>query len=239
MSGGIAIMGWSAGCQMIFSIFGAAHNPMIANEEYALLQQYIGKFMLYDPPHVAFGYPVPFDNKNYVPWEDTSLKPEDIPVAFSEWVSSYYDHPCYDFATRSLPSSATIHDLNGIPKKTRRTSVYDWSEEDKAKGIEMEAMKSEVLTFMPPSQATLCKLSEKALFDTESVSSWFPNVDVTYIGVTSTNWMCAWGEIETKRLYEAALKKNGRVIGRKIHFLDMVGLNHFVSTPTSLPGELD
>lgn len=92
---------------------------------------------------------------------------------------------------------------------------------------------------MPPSQATLCKLSEKALFDTESVSSWFPNVDVTYIGVTSTNWMCAWGEIETKRLYEAALKKNGRVIGRKIHFLDMVGLNHFVSTPTSLPGELD
>ncbi|KAH7868238.1 uncharacterized protein C8R40DRAFT_852635 [Lentinula edodes] len=80
---------------------------------------------------------------------------------------------------------------------------------------------------MPPSQATLCKLSEKALFDTESVSSWFPNVDVTYIGVTSTNWMCAWGEIETKRLYEAALKKNGRVIGRKIHFLDMVGLNHF------------
>lgn len=99
-----------------------------------------------DPPHVAFGYPVPFDNKNYVPWEDTSLKPEDIPVAFSEWVSSYYDHPCYDFATRSLPSSATIHDLNGIPKKTRRTSVYDWSEEDKAKGIEMEAMKSEVLT---------------------------------------------------------------------------------------------
>ncbi|KAJ4469879.1 hypothetical protein J3R30DRAFT_3673774 [Lentinula aciculospora] len=138
MSGGVAIMGWSAGCQIIFSIFGAAHNPMISSELYLLLQEYIGKFLLYDPPHVAFGYPVPPDNKNYVPWEDSSLKPEDIPVAFSEWVSSYYNHP--------LPSSATVHDLDGISKKTSKTSISAWSEEEKAKGIEMEAMKTEVLT---------------------------------------------------------------------------------------------
>ncbi|KIK67735.1 hypothetical protein GYMLUDRAFT_36486 [Collybiopsis luxurians FD-317 M1] len=227
MSGGLAVMGWSAGCQIVLSLLGAVHNPMISDDLHSLLQSYIGRAMIYDPPHVAFGYPLPSDNKNYIPWEDTSLKLEEIPVVFSNWVSSYYDHPCYDPSTGSLRSSATIHDLDGVRKRAEKTTISTWSEEEKAKGVEMPAMKNEILTFTPPPQATLHKLSRKALFDPESARVWFPNVDVAYIGVTNTIWMCAWAEIQTKQLYEEVLKRDDSASRRKIHFVDMDGSNHF------------
>ncbi|KAF5366909.1 hypothetical protein D9757_011377 [Collybiopsis confluens] len=220
MSGGIALTGWSAGCQIALSMLGTVQNPFISDQLYSLLRAYIGRVIIYDPPHVAFGYPLPADNKNYIPWEDTSLKPEDIPAIFSNWVSSFYDHPCYDPAAGSLRSSATIHELDGLRQKGENPTVSTWSDEEKAKGMEMPAMINEILTFTPPPQATLHKLVTKALFDADSARSWFPNVSVTYIGVTHTIWMCGWGEITTKRRHQ-------ETPGREMRFLDMDGANHF------------
>ncbi|KAJ3712686.1 hypothetical protein C8R42DRAFT_594451 [Lentinula raphanica] len=147
MSGGLAIMGWSAGCQMILALLGVAHSPMISNKGYVLLQNYIGKFLLYDPPYVAFRYPDPLEDiKYYVPWKDTSLPPEALPVAFSEWVGSYYDHPYYEHEPRKSPSLTTIHDLDGLPKRKAENSLASWSDEEKAMGIEPQAGEAEVLT---------------------------------------------------------------------------------------------
>ncbi|KAF9062032.1 hypothetical protein BDP27DRAFT_1300589 [Rhodocollybia butyracea] len=77
--GGVAIMGWSFGCATVLSLFGVVKNPMISDKHYDLLQEYIGDFILYDPPHVAFGYPVPSDSPNYVPWEDLTIPLEIFP----------------------------------------------------------------------------------------------------------------------------------------------------------------
>ncbi|KIK69419.1 hypothetical protein GYMLUDRAFT_153315 [Collybiopsis luxurians FD-317 M1] len=147
-SGGIAIMGWSFGCATVLSLLGSARNPRIPRELYKLLEKYIGDFVLYDPPAVAFGYPLPADCKNYNPWLDSSLSPAEVPMAFARWVSSYYDHPCYDSATRSLPASATIHDLDGARRyanKEEEVSIASWTETELTKGIELEPGANDVI----------------------------------------------------------------------------------------------
>ncbi|KAF8823779.1 hypothetical protein HHX47_DHR9000168 [Lentinula edodes] len=226
-SGGVAIFGWSAGCSTVLSFLGASHNPMISQESYKLLEEYIGNCILYDPTYLCFGYTLPSDNRNYIPWADPTVAPEDIPRAVSEWVSSYYDHPCYDPISGSLPVTATIHDLDGTRTKSDEITISSWTDEELVKGIEGVPAKNEMLAFQPPVQNTLRLLSDRAFFDQTNVTTWFPDVDVLYLGGTRSNWMCAWGEIETKKRYlQARSRKDSHV--REVQFFDMDGLNHLV-----------
>ncbi|KAJ3821553.1 hypothetical protein F5880DRAFT_1624692 [Lentinula raphanica] len=141
-SGGIAILGWSGGCLPIVSFL----------ELYNFLVEYIGDLILYgtvfcsiltffvltvlmlDPSYHCFGYPLPHDNRNYVPWEDQTISSEEFLHAFSEWVSSYYDHPCYDPVSRSLLVTASINDFDGQRRKSDEISVLSWTDEDLARG---------------------------------------------------------------------------------------------------------
>ncbi|KAJ3837751.1 hypothetical protein F5878DRAFT_202088 [Lentinula raphanica] len=143
--GGLAIFGWSAGCATILSVLGAAQNPLIKEELYKDLQEYLAKCILYDPAYFSFGYTPPDDNPNYIPWHDPAVSVEDLPLAVAEWVSSYYDHPCYDPLSQSLPSTATIYDLDGKKKKSDLMSLSTWSEEDFTKGLEGPPAKGELL----------------------------------------------------------------------------------------------
>ncbi|KAJ3864993.1 hypothetical protein EV359DRAFT_39860 [Lentinula novae-zelandiae] len=144
-NGGVAIFGWSAGCSTVLSFLGASHNPMISQESYKLLEEYIGNCILYDPTYLCFGYTLPSDNHNYIPWADPTVAPEDIPRAVSEWVSSYYDHPCYDPISGSLPVTATIHDLDGTRTKSDEITISSWTDEELVKGIEGIPAKNEML----------------------------------------------------------------------------------------------
>ncbi|KAJ4493406.1 hypothetical protein C8R41DRAFT_764311 [Lentinula lateritia] len=144
-NGGVAIFGWSAGCSTVLSFLGASHNPMISQESYKLLEEYIGNCILYDPTYLCFGYTLPSDNPNYIPWADPTVAPEDIPRAVSEWVSSYYDHPCYDPISGSLPVTATIHDLDGTRTKSDEITISSWTDEELVKGIEGIPAKNEML----------------------------------------------------------------------------------------------
>ncbi|KAJ4482855.1 hypothetical protein C8J55DRAFT_559677 [Lentinula edodes] len=249
-NGGIAILAWSAGCSTVLSFLGGTQNPLISKELYQLLQQYVGNCILYgqrfilffkarltkrhvpkDPTYLCFGYPLPSDNRNYIPWDDLTVSTDELPQLVAEWVSSYYDHPCYDPVTRSLPSTATVNELDGIRLKSDRISISSWTDEELVKGLEGSSAKNETLVFQPSVQKILRQLSEQALFNETSVSNWFPGVGVSYIGGTRSNWMCAWAIIETKRRYLRTLftgiEKNGRSYNiRKIRFVDMDGLNH-------------
>ncbi|KAJ3711694.1 hypothetical protein C8R42DRAFT_332263 [Lentinula raphanica] len=84
-------------------------------------------------------------------------------------------------------------------------------------------------------QKTLRSLSTQALFDSTSVSGWFPEVEVSYIGGTRSNWVCAWTKIETEKRYlqakfvgdEERISRSGKWSNiRKMRFFDMDGLNH-------------
>ncbi|KAJ3877576.1 hypothetical protein F5051DRAFT_251952 [Lentinula edodes] len=145
-SGGVAILGWSGGCLPIVSFLGATQNRMFSEELYGFLVEYIGECIFYDPSYNCFGYPLPPDNRNYIPWEDTANSSEDFLQTFSNWVSSYYDHPCYDPITRSLPATATIHDLDGSRRKSDETSVSSWTAEEIVKGTEERPARNEIAT---------------------------------------------------------------------------------------------
>ncbi|KAJ3892395.1 hypothetical protein GG344DRAFT_87785 [Lentinula edodes] len=129
-NGGIAIFAWSAGCSTVLSFLGGTQNPLISKELYQLLQQYVGNCILYDPTYLCFGYPLPSDNRNYIPWDDLTVSTDELPQLVAEWVSSYYDHPCYDPVTRSLPSTATVNELDGIRLKSDRISISSWTDEE-------------------------------------------------------------------------------------------------------------
>ncbi|KAJ4471423.1 hypothetical protein J3R30DRAFT_3299672 [Lentinula aciculospora] len=144
-NGGVAIFGWSAGCSTVLSLLGLTRNPMISEDLYIGLQEYIGNCIIYDPPYFCFGYIPPSDNRNYIPWNDPAVSAEDLPGVVAEWISSYYDHPCYDPVSQSLSSKAGIHDLDGIRQKGDRMSVSSWTDEETAMGLEGTPAKNEVL----------------------------------------------------------------------------------------------
>lgn len=163
-NGGIAILAWSAGCSTVLSFLGGTQNPLISKELYQLLQQYVGNCILYgqrsisffkarltnpkDPTYLCFGYPLPSDNRNYIPWDDPTVSTDELPQLVAEWVSSYYDHPCYDPVTRSLPSTATMNELDGIRLKSDRISISSWTDEELVKGLERSSAKNETLVLV-------------------------------------------------------------------------------------------
>ncbi|KAJ3793261.1 hypothetical protein GGU11DRAFT_692126 [Lentinula aff. detonsa] len=145
-SGGLAILGWSGGCLPIVSFLGAIRNRMISEELYNFLEDYIGDCIFYDPSYHCFGYPLPPENQNYIPWEDTRISSEEFLHAFSQWVSSYYDHPCYDPVSRSLLTTASINDFDGQRQKSDEISVSSWTDEEIAQGTEERPSKNEIST---------------------------------------------------------------------------------------------
>ncbi|KAJ3837749.1 hypothetical protein EV361DRAFT_797953 [Lentinula raphanica] len=162
-SGGIAILGWSGGCLPIVSFLGVVRNRMMSEELYNFLVEYIGDLILYDPSYHCFGYPLPHDNRNYVPWEDQTISSEEFLHAFSEWVSSYYDHPCYDPVSRSLLVTASINDFDGQRRKSDEISVLSWTDEDLARGTEERPAKNEISTCVYNLSISSCFLITIAL----------------------------------------------------------------------------
>ncbi|KAJ3731479.1 hypothetical protein DFJ43DRAFT_999166 [Lentinula guzmanii] len=142
---GVAIFGWSAGCSTVLSLLGAIQNQFIPDDLYKGLQEYVRSCLIYDPTYFSFGYTPPSDSRNYIPWDDPTVSKEDLPQVVAEWVSSYYDHPCYDVVGQSLPSTASIYDLDGIRSKSEQISFSSWTEEDIAKGLEGASANNEVL----------------------------------------------------------------------------------------------
>ncbi|KIK69420.1 hypothetical protein GYMLUDRAFT_152537 [Collybiopsis luxurians FD-317 M1] len=147
-SGGITIMGWSFGCATALSLLGSPENSRISDEIHDFLSEYIDNFILYDAPFQALGYPVSPDCPNYLPWLDSSLAPAELPAAFAKWVGSYYDHCCYDPTTRSLSTSASVLDLDGVrpyTDKEEEISTTFWTEEELTKGIEGKSGEKDIL----------------------------------------------------------------------------------------------
>ncbi|KIK69421.1 hypothetical protein GYMLUDRAFT_647216 [Collybiopsis luxurians FD-317 M1] len=121
--GGIVILGWSLGNATVLSFLATAGTSLLISDELStLLEKYVRNCVLYEPTCFAIGCPLPADNPNYIPWEDPSLSPEDFPVAVSRWVSSYYDHPCYDPTKHFI-----ILDRRGIVERCRRRGNEDGS----------------------------------------------------------------------------------------------------------------
>ncbi|TFK39624.1 hypothetical protein BDQ12DRAFT_603738 [Crucibulum laeve] len=122
-AGGIVPVGWSMGTATMMALFS---NPALIPKEVSrdLLEQYVRDIILYDPPHLSFGYEVPKGHNTYVPWTDPDCKTgEERYKAFNGWVSSYFDEP-----------DGWAGDISALDmrKRTERATMNSWTSEEMA-----------------------------------------------------------------------------------------------------------
>ncbi|KDQ57019.1 hypothetical protein JAAARDRAFT_86452, partial [Jaapia argillacea MUCL 33604] len=87
--GGFSVMGWSMGNATPLAVFG--HPEVIPKETLAKLELHFRQLILYDPPHLVFGYHQP--PEIYDPFTDPDFPtPEAAFNNFRYRVSTYYNH---------------------------------------------------------------------------------------------------------------------------------------------------
>ncbi|EPQ52536.1 hypothetical protein GLOTRDRAFT_47201 [Gloeophyllum trabeum ATCC 11539] len=215
-SGGLAVLGWSMGCAWAIALFG--HPDKVPKRVYDRLKPYYRMLILYDPPHLAFGYELPCELKRCLPWYNPDFPtPADVAKMMPHWVSSYYDQS--KFSTRDIMQ----YDFSS---RTERASIDSMTSEQCARNCDSAALVRLEVPMLTVMQPALRKQTEKALFDEEVTREIFPNVEIVLQVCTSTLGSCLYGFSETERMYNECLEKG---IGlRPIKFQYLEG-NHFVS----------
>ena len=75
-------------------------------------------------------------------------------------------------------------------------------------------------------QRLLQKVTRKVLFDEYLATYFFPEVPVTLIGASRSNWHCLWAGLETKRRYNYRIARGQNI--RPMRFVTIEEANHFV-----------
>ncbi|EEB95792.1 hypothetical protein MPER_05184, partial [Moniliophthora perniciosa FA553] len=209
-------MGWSMGAATAMTMF--SDPSIISPQLHNRLKDYVKDLILDDPPHLVFAYEVPAGLTVYDPWTDPRFNTtEELFENFGFWVSSFYNHP--------NPFSGRIQDMDMSPR-TDDTTVAKWTQAEFDKWFtEDAAVRSEFPMFQPPMQATLRAATDRVFYDKRIISSYFPDVKVTLIAGTRTNWQCMWGPLETKRIHDATVVAGKSA--RKMQLFRIEGGNHF------------
>ncbi|TFK48120.1 hypothetical protein OE88DRAFT_1737831 [Heliocybe sulcata] len=213
-TGGFAVMGWSLGNATPTSLF--AYPEAVTKERYAKLEPYVRQLILYDPPHLTYGYPQP--PEGYNPFTDPAFKnPQEVFDNFRYWVSGYYNHA-------GLPTRKVL-ELDFTPRGAR-PSVDNMTPAEYAKNFDgLAAARTEFPMFFPM-QPALNEMGQRAFFDEDLVKSVLPRTEVAWQVCENTNWYCAFGFVEAERQYKENVAKGKKV--RPIKFQEIKGANHFV-----------
>ncbi|KAF5334567.1 hypothetical protein D9758_015783 [Tetrapyrgos nigripes] len=213
-TGGIAITGWSSGAITAMSMF--ADPALVSGRAYSLLQKYVKDLVIYDAPAIAFGYP--YLNDMYYPWLDKDVNsPEEMSKNLVSWASSYYSHPNPHGPSTSLLDSRKLTDHQS-----------KWTPEEQDKFFHKPSVSQELSVF-GPMQPAINTMAKEVLFNPDLASSYFPSLKLTYLVCTRSNWLSAWGAIETRRIYvEEYMKLPSSERLRELEFVPIEGANHMV-----------
>ncbi|GJJ13428.1 hypothetical protein Clacol_007682 [Clathrus columnatus] len=226
-SGGLALMGWSLGNVTTLSLLAFANtlDPSMMNT----LDAYLRKFIIFDPPHHALGYPTP--PGGYNPYFD-----EEIPVAqreprFSIWVSGYYSHSSAIFDTEipipELFAPGVLEQKNPNPKKP--STLTRLTPTDVSKGLE-KVTKAHGDHFMldEKSHPVHRKVLLRALFgdynDGNSVMA-LPNTQIAYIWCTESVWETPYAARSLQAEIESPPPHH--YVQRSVEFIPFEGANHY------------
>ncbi|KAJ7594911.1 Alpha/Beta hydrolase protein [Mycena floridula] len=208
-TGGYCVLGWSIGTVTACSLF-QSKSP-----EFEPLEAYVKDLILYEPPYLSFGYDAPDSTKgNNMLADPTAMIPANFYKLFTQNAGWYYNHS---------RNPTTIQDLD--LKGTKESTTANWTSEEMAKYTDENATLSEMFMFGPAMQRTIKTLANHVLFDQDLAQSYFPQVHISYIVCTRASWRSAWGNIETKRLYNEHINRGEKI--RKMSFLAVEGANHF------------
>ncbi|KAG7090233.1 hypothetical protein E1B28_011833 [Marasmius oreades] len=216
-AGGIAIMGCSMGNSSAMALFS---DPKLSPPEtYLKLKPYIKDLVLYEPPHLCFAYPLPPGVDVYNPLNNSDQTiPGSKAPNFKFWVSSFYNH-------RDI-NSADLRDMDTPTKGSSDATITKWSQEEFQRYVnETATVRSELPMFVEPMQTTLKELSDRVFYDEGLTRTYFPDLKLTMVVGTRSNWMCTWGSLETQRIHDLRVEKGAAV--RPMKTYRIIGGNHY------------
>ncbi|KAJ8695745.1 hypothetical protein PTI98_005674 [Pleurotus ostreatus] len=201
--GGVVVVGWSIGTVSAMAPF--SFPEAIPLETYHLLDRYVRRLVLYDPPHLAFGLELPADTVLHDPWGDATTKsPEEVFETFKFWVSSYFEVP--------EGWGGSINELDSR-KRTERTTVDSWSQEEHDRFFSQDgAARAELHWFSEAMQKSINRMATSCLFD-ECTTGRSP-------------WHTIWAAHRIKEIHDECVLR--RIRPRPMEFVAIPDGNHFV-----------
>ncbi|KAF8523962.1 hypothetical protein BU17DRAFT_43319, partial [Hysterangium stoloniferum] len=210
-NGGIALMGWSLG--NILPILIMSSIALLPVEMKTRLQLYVRRTILYDAPHLPFGFQVP--TRLYLPFSDNTIPEADLGQVFGSWVSSYFAHK--DLASRDADNL-----VDKLPDPSKKSTVSGMTEQELSSVVDFTPAQRSENAFMTTMQPALFRQTCKALFDRSTDTAW-PNLKVWVLYGDCSPWpilFAAW-EIEKMDM----LRNKKRTMEHRV----LNGANHFVS----------
>ncbi|KAF4600234.1 hypothetical protein EYR40_007346 [Pleurotus pulmonarius] len=201
--GGVVVVGWSIGTVSAMAPF--SFPEVLPLETYDLLNRYVKRLVLYDPPYLAFGLELPGDTALFDPWGDATTKSrEEVFETFKLWVSSYFDVP--------EGWSGSINELDSR-KRTERATVDSWTQEEHERFFSQDgAAMAEMHWFSATMQKCINRMATSCLFD-EAMNVRSP-------------WHTIWAAHRIKEINDECVLR--RIRPRPIEFVVIPAGNHFV-----------
>lgn len=249
--GGISIANWSASGCLATSLLGFGASLPSSTREF--LGDYLRSVILYgmyillfeevhtsksppDPPFAVLGLKPLTIDECYLPFIDPTLSNEEKVNRFPEWVTSYYTH------SPSALSSFCIQNYDELPTREEflegvtstgdsepapsllRTSTEILKEVGDPEGVfrshnPMLFINSEIRA----------EAFEKALFDDETTSKVFPNVEVPVVVCRQSTGVCMYSAWEIHRRILKHRREKGGPTVRPLSMRFWARMNHAVS----------
>ncbi|KAJ7612579.1 hypothetical protein FB45DRAFT_301796 [Roridomyces roridus] len=223
-TGGLVLVGWSLANATTLSLL--ANPTVVGRELYEAIEPYLRTLVMYDPPTVALGYPMPPDTQVYYPLAvDPTVDPEERHSAIAVWVSAFYDHSDLGSGEPTGVHWAKPSEVVD-PADTATIDCYSAEERAKFSTPFPVVLATDFPLFQPKMQALLQTQTHAALFEENTVSSYFPRLNVVHISGTRTIAVCIWAYTKTLRMYTDA-RASGKAI-RPVKFVLVPGANHLI-----------
>ncbi|KAI0064173.1 hypothetical protein BV25DRAFT_1801051 [Artomyces pyxidatus] len=205
-SGGIGLLGWSAGNGVTLSV--VAHLDELPSQTQARFVSHLRAVIMYEPPSVILGLPRP--KETWMPHLDESIPKHLRPAMWTPWVSAYFKHG--DLSTRNWGAISYI-----VPSITRAPSVYNMSLDEIAEGVEETV--DELLHFYYGVQQEHA-IYRKACFD-RTLRALVPRMKVTHLcgDETCSPTIAAFFNVQEDAEVEG---------GGLVNFHLISGANHFM-----------
>ncbi|KAL0563546.1 hypothetical protein V5O48_018520 [Marasmius crinis-equi] len=227
--GGLAVMGWSMGALTAIAPFA---NPNALGEEtYGVLKGYIRDLILYDPPFIVLGLPIPTSinpEKLHFPHAPPNVKhrePQEIFENFVRFVGSRYQYEIRD----GVATPASIEESGSLPR-TEQCVMDLWSRDEFERLTDVAASMGADMLLLGW-QGLLNETTQKVLFDEKVAKTFFPELKITHFSAPHSFWMTGVACMEIRRMY-----REKEAVVRPIEFVELEGADHFVhyTDPESL-----
>ncbi|KAJ3722823.1 Alpha/Beta hydrolase protein [Lentinula guzmanii] len=171
-SGGVVILGWSAGASLAIAALSIVDS--LSQDAQSCLSTHLRAFIAQEPAPLALGLPTP--PKNWAPLRETSIPEELRFKAFAHWITSYFEHG--DLSKRELDSLSYV-----LASPLRPPSIYNMSTAETDEMLQLDQAAMSDLPFLFNLSNQLKVAFRKVCFDPVT-KKLLPKMSITFMSGT-------------------------------------------------------